>query len=146
MARENFDVCVVGAGAFGAWTAHALSSAGRGVVLLDAYGAANSRASSGGESRVIRAGYGAEEFYTRWAVRSLALWRELFARSGRAELFRRTGVLWLAREDDGLAADTLSTLGRLNVPAERLSREELARRFPQFDPAPGSWALLEPEG
>ena len=81
MPRKSFDVCVVGAGAFGAWAAHALSSAGRTVLLLDAYGAANSRASSGGESRVIRAGYGAQEFYTRWAVRSLSLWRELFGES-----------------------------------------------------------------
>ena len=145
MPRRNFDVCVVGAGAFGAWTAHALASAGRRVVLLDAYGAANSRASSGGESRVIRAGYGAEEFYTRWAVDSLDAWRELFERGGRPELFRRCGVLWLARADDGLAADTLSTLARLGVTAERLSRDELARRFPQFNTAPESWAILEPE-
>jgi len=138
-------VCVVGAGAFGAWAAHALASAGRGVLLLDAYGAANSRSSSGGESRVIRVGYGAEEFYTRWAARSLTLWQELFERAGRPELFRRTGVLWLARADDRLAADTLSTLGRLGVPAERLSREEVAHRFPQFNTAPDSWAILEAE-
>jgi monomeric sarcosine oxidase len=146
MSGRSFDVCVVGAGAFGAWAAHALASAGRKVLLLDAYGAANSRASSGGESRVIRAGYGAEEFYTRWAVGSLKRWRELFERGGRPELFRRTGVLWLARADDRLAADTLATLGRLNVPAERLSRDELARRFPQFQSAPDSWAILEPDG
>ena len=145
MARKNFDVCVVGAGAFGAWTALALASAGQRVLLIDAYGAANARASSGGESRVVRAGYGAEELYTQWAVRSLTLWQELFERNGRPELFRRTGVLWLAREDDQLASDTLSTLRRLRVPAERLAREELARRFPQFHPAPGSWAILEPE-
>jgi len=145
MPGQNFDVCVVGGGAFGAWAAHALSNAGRKVLLLDAYGAANSRASSGGESRVIRAGYAAEEFYTRWAVRSLALWRELFERNDRPELFQRTGVLWLAREDDRLAADTLSTLRRLEVPAERLSREKLTRRFPQFDVAHDSWAIFEPE-
>jgi sarcosine oxidase len=142
---QNFDVCVIGAGAFGAWAAHALSGAGRRVLLLDSYGAANSRASSGGESRVIRAGYGAEEFYTRWAVGSLPLWRGLFERNGRPELFRRTGVLWLAREDDRLSADTLSTLRRLDVPAERLSRDELERRFPQFAYADDSWAILEPE-
>ena len=145
MPRRNFDVCVLGAGVFGAWAAHALACAGLKVVLLDAYGAANSRASSGGESRVIRAGYGAEEFYTRWAVDSLDAWRGLFERGGRPELFRHTGVLWLARADDALAAHTLRTLGRLGVPAERLSREELARRFPQFHTATDSWAILEPE-
>jgi glycine/D-amino acid oxidase-like deaminating enzyme len=60
-----YDVAVIGAGVFGAWTAHHLRQAGQQVVLLDAYGAANSRASSGGESRIIRMGYGADEIYTR---------------------------------------------------------------------------------
>jgi monomeric sarcosine oxidase len=146
MPDQTFDVCVVGAGVFGAWTAHALAGMGRKVLLLDSYGAANSRASSGGESRVIRAGYGAEEFYTRWAAQSLTLWRELFERNNRPELFRRTGVLWLARGDDRLSADTLSTLRRLDVPSEHLSRDELERRFPQFAFADDSWAVFEPEG
>ncbi len=55
---ESFDVAVVGAGVFGAWTAYQLNRAGAAVVLVDAYGPGNSRASSGGESRVIRMGYG----------------------------------------------------------------------------------------
>ena len=146
MSGRIYDVCVVGAGVFGAWAAHALAGAGCRVLLLDAYGAANSRASSGGESRVIRAGYGAEEFYTRWSLGSLPLWRELFERNRRPDLFRRTGVLWLARAGDRLPADTLDTLRRLSVPAEELSREELGRRFPQFDLPADSWAILEPEG
>ena len=73
LSKRTFDVAVVGAGVFGAWTALSLVRAGRSVVLLDAHGPANSRASSGGESRVIRAGYGVQEFYTRWALRSLSL-------------------------------------------------------------------------
>ncbi len=150
--NKTYDVCVVGAGVFGAWTAHALARAGLGVVLLDAYGAANSRSSSGGETRVIRAGYGREEIYTRWSLRSLPLWLEMFERAGRPELFRRTGVLWLARDDDGdddgdtVSSDTLATLQRLSVPVERLARGELERRFPQFQFGPGAWGSFEPAG
>ncbi len=51
-------VAVVGAGAFGGWTALHLVRRGARVVLLDAWGPGNSRASSGGETRVIRATYG----------------------------------------------------------------------------------------
>lgn len=51
-------VIVVGAGAFGGWTALALLRAGMRVTLIDAWGAGNARASSGGETRVIRAVYG----------------------------------------------------------------------------------------
>ncbi|MGA2590719.1 MAG: FAD-dependent oxidoreductase [Bryobacteraceae bacterium] len=60
----RYDVAVIGAGVFGACPVHHLRQAGRQVVLLDAYGAANSRASSGVESRIIRMGYGADEIYT----------------------------------------------------------------------------------
>src|SRR5437763_898354 len=73
---KTYDTVVIGAGVFGAWTALTLKRAGQAVALLDAYGPANSRASSGGESRIMRTGYGADEIYTRWAAHSLALWRE----------------------------------------------------------------------
>ncbi len=79
MTAKTYDVAVIGAGVFGAWTAWHLQKAGKKVVLLDAYGAAHSRASSGGESRVIRMGYGADEIYTRWSMRSLKLWQEFFS-------------------------------------------------------------------
>src|SRR5580692_10759271 len=86
-------IIVVGAGCFGAWTAYRLAQAGHAVTLLDAYGPASSRASSGGETRVIRMGYGAQEIYTRWSWRSLALWKAFFERTD-PMLFRETGVLW----------------------------------------------------
>src|SRR5260221_409286 len=97
--NDPYDVAVVGAGVFGAWTAYQLCRSGKRVVLIDAHGPGNSRASSGGESRIIRMGYGADEIYTRSAQRSLQLWQELLARID-LRLFHRTGVLWLAHEDD----------------------------------------------
>jgi sarcosine oxidase len=142
-AFESYDVAVVGAGVFGAWTALRLQQAGKRVALLDAYGAANSRAGSGGESRVIRMGYGADEIYTRWAHRSLALWQEFFSRTGHS-LFHRTGVLWMACEEDAYVSATLRTLESLNVEAERLSRATLAERFPQIDFGPVTWGMFEP--
>ena len=66
-----YDVAVIGAGVFGAWTAYKLRLAGASVLLLDAYGPGNSRASSGGESRIIRLGYGSDEIYSRSSQRSL---------------------------------------------------------------------------
>jgi len=71
------DVAVIGAGVFGAWTAWHLRRGGASVALVDAWGPGHSRASSGGESRIIRTGYGADEIYTRMAMRSLKLWKEL---------------------------------------------------------------------
>src|SRR6185295_5421087 len=100
MTKHTFDVAVVGAGVFGAWTAYQLRQSGADVLLIDAYGPGNSRASSGGESRIIRMGYGPDAIYTRMAQRSLTQWQELFGRINRPQLFQQTGVLWLAREKD----------------------------------------------
>jgi len=137
-------VAVVGAGVFGAWIAYHLGRSGKTVLLLDAYGAANARASSGGESRIIRMGYGADEIYTRWAIRSLTLWQEFF-RSIADPLFSRTGVLWMAREEDPYSLNTLRTLEKFGVPFEKLSRADLERRYPQIDFGPIAWGMLEPD-
>ena len=68
-------VAVIGAGVFGSWTAEHLRRAGHQVTLVDMAGPANSRASSGGESRMTRGGYGKDEIYTRMAFASLPEWR-----------------------------------------------------------------------
>lgn len=141
---KSYDVAVIGAGVFGAWTAIELQRAGLRVALVDAYGAANNRASSGGESRIIRMGYGAEEIYTRWSNRSLTLWQELFRRTDRPELFHRTGVLWMARKDDPYTVATLTTLKTVGIEFEELRRYELERRFPQIQFGEVTWALYEP--
>jgi sarcosine oxidase len=70
---SNADIVVVGAGAFGGWTALYLREMGHAVTLIDQYGPGNSRATSGGESRQIRAGYGEREIYTRWVLEACSI-------------------------------------------------------------------------
>jgi len=137
-------VIVVGAGCFGAWTAYELARSGRQVTLLDAYGPGNSRASSGGETRLIRMGYGAQEIYTHWSMRSLGLWKALEARTA-SRVFHQTGVLWLARDQDPLTTATLAALDRAGVPHEALSRAQLEARWPQIDSGSLGLAILEPD-
>ncbi len=88
-------------------------------------------------------GYGADEIYTRSALRSLQLWRELFARVGEP-LFHQTGVLWLAHEDDPYPVKTAETLQELGVPFERLTPAEVSRCYPQIGLARIAWAMFEP--
>ena len=128
----TFDAVVMGAGVFGAWTALHLRRSGRTVALVDIYGAGNSRASSGGESRILRAGYGADEIYTRWAMRSRELWLELFEQIGRPELFQNTGVLFTPPPGDAYGASNQAAYEKYGVPFQRLGPDELARSFPQF--------------
>jgi monomeric sarcosine oxidase len=142
---DVYDVAVVGAGVFGGWIAYRLGQAGRRVALLDAYGPGNARSSSGGQTRVIRMGYGDQEIYTRWSMRSLDLWKALFGSLGRPSLFQEVGVLWMARGEDPLTTKTLATLQRLGIVHERLGRSELERRWPQIDFGPNTWAIHEPD-
>jgi monomeric sarcosine oxidase len=144
---KTYDVAVVGAGVFGAWIALYLARRGQRVLLLDAYGAAHSRASSGGESRIIRTGYGrmgygADELYTRWAVRSLAQWKELFG-SGSPPLFHETGVLWLTSEKDAPLEVMTAVLTRCKVPFEVLDRGAIEQRYSQFNPEGLTGGVLE---
>ena len=142
--HKTFDVAVVGAGVFGAWTAYQLRRAGAEVVLIDAYGPGNSRASSGGESRMIRMGYGPDQIYTRMAQRSLALWQELFDQIGQSpRLFQQTGILWLAKENDPYCKATLETLQQYNVKFSRLDAGELRLRYSALELGAATWGILE---
>lgn len=140
----SYDVAVVGAGVFGVWTAYMLRNEGASVLLIDAYGPGNSRASSGGESRMIRLGYGPDEIYSRSAQRSLVLWLELFGERDQA-LFQKTGILWLARAHDSYCESVFTTLQKLNARCERLDHDQLAERFPQLSFGSTRWGLLEPD-
>lgn len=128
---KRFDVAVIGAGVFGAWTAWYLAKRKLSVLLVDAYGPANARASSGGESRIIRMGYGGDELYTRWSQNSLAQWKTFFARRGEP-LFHETGVLWLAPENDSRLSHTTATLRKCDVAFEQMDRNTLEKRYPQM--------------
>jgi sarcosine oxidase len=139
----RYDVAVIGAGVFGAWTAWHLRQRGKRVLLVDAYGPGNARASSAGESRIIRMGYGADELYTRWSMRSLAQWKEFFAAT-RQSLFHETGVLWLAGKDDARVRQTAETLRRCGVDYKGLAPADLQKRYPQIGLEGVTRGLLEP--
>ena len=128
---ESRRVAVVGAGAFGGWTALWLRRAGARVTLLDAWGAGNSRASSGGETRAIRAIYGRDRIYTTWVARALELWREADASWG-TRLYRKMGALWMCGEDDSYVRAALPHLKELGLPVETLDPAEARARYPQI--------------
>jgi monomeric sarcosine oxidase len=142
--NNSYDVAVIGAGVFGAWTALCLRRARKRVALVDAYGPGNARASSGGESRLIRMAYGADELYTRWSMRSLEAWKEFFARTNKP-LFHQTGILWIANAKDAQAEASRETLKRVGVRHEILNRAELEARFPQIGFGEASWGIFEPD-
>ena len=143
--RKTYDVVVIGAGVFGIWAAYKLHMAGRRVAVVDAVGPAHSRASSGGESRVTRCGYGETEIYSEWAWRSISDWQALSARAG-LPIFHPMGVLWVHTQPNELVQASARVLSRKNIPFTLLPAHELRRRFPVMRVGNDEAGFLEPAG
>jgi glycine/D-amino acid oxidase-like deaminating enzyme len=124
-------VAVVGAGAFGGWTALRLRERGCRVTLVDAWGPGNARASSGGETRILRGIYGPDRIYVQWVVRSLAAWREAESRWG-IRLYHPTGALWLCSPGDAYVRPALPFLEEAGLTATEIGLDEARRRFPEI--------------
>jgi sarcosine oxidase len=141
---RSWDAIVVGAGVFGAWGAWHLQQRGQRVLLVDAYGPAHARASSGGESRMTRGSYGADEIYTRMAHESLAEWKWLSERAG-LPIFHELGVLFFFGRREKYVDDTLVVHAKLGLPTRLLERAELQRRWPQARWDDIALGIFEPE-
>jgi glycine/D-amino acid oxidase-like deaminating enzyme len=138
-------IVVVGAGAFGGWTALHMLERGARVTLLDAWGPGNSRASSGGETRVMRGTYGPDQPYTDMAARALALWTK-YERRWKRRFLHRTGVLWMAAErDDGFERGSVEMLRRAKIKHQQLSAVQMKKRWPQINFEDIRWGIFEPE-
>ena len=137
-------VVVIGAGAFGGWTALWLARRGAEVTIVDAWGPGNMRASSGGETRVIRGSYGDRAIYTRMAARALQLWAEHEREWGR-QFFIPTGALWMFGRDDGFARASIKAMAAEGLPAERPAVEDARRQWPQIDFDGISSVMYEPK-
>jgi glycine/D-amino acid oxidase-like deaminating enzyme len=138
-------VAVIGAGAFGGWTAlHLLERRAR-VTLLDAWGPGNSRASSGGETRIMRGTYGPNQPYTKLAARALQLWAK-YERQWKRQFLHRTGVLWMvSSRDDEFERGSPPTLRAAEIKFHELSTSEMKKRWPQINFAGVHWGIYEPE-
>lgn len=137
-------IVVIGAGVFGGWTALYLLRSGAKVTLLDAWGPGNSRASSGGETRIFRVTYGPNPKYVHLALRALELWKDNEKRWNQ-QLFHRTGVLWMASQNDDFERTSLPLLRDAGVKFEQLTTTDAHKLFPQINFEGVNWAIYERE-
>lgn len=139
-------IAVVGAGAFGGWTALYLLRQGFRVTLFDAWGPGNSRSSSGDETRVIRSTYGANETYFNLNVRALTLWKEN-ERIFNKKLFYNCGVVWLCyHETSPLVDDSIPFAKRHHMEYEYLTPAGLQKRYNVIHTGDLHHAWLDPFG
>jgi len=137
-------IVVIGAGAFGGWTALNLQLRGAQVSLLDTWGAGHTRASSGGETRVIRHAYGSP-VYVRMVKRSLELWQAAEYDWGQP-FYHKTGLLFMGPEQaEGDLNKMRNNLDQAAVSNRMFDSSTLQQRFPQIDFSGIKQAIYEPD-
>lgn len=120
---KSSKIVVAGAGAFGGWSALFLKEAGYDVTLVDPWGGGHSRASSGGETRLIRCIYGDNELYTKMTVRSFELWRK-YQQNFPTQVIHDLPTWWFcANEKDELLDASIPLLQKFGLPFEKISAD-----------------------
>src|ERR1700722_10226113 len=142
MMASKPHIAVIGAGAFGGWTALYVLRSGARVTLIDAWGPGNSRASSGGETRIIRGAYVPDQPYSKLAARALEPWRQ-HQTEWKRKFFFPIGVLWMAEADDAYERGSLPFLKEAGIPFEQLTVKDLERRWPQINFDKVEWGIYE---
>src|SRR5438034_687374 len=144
-ARRDFATFLSLTSLCDAFGATAFAAPVEGYVQRMLWALGNARASSGGETRVIRATYGPRGIYTHLAARALALWKA-HERRWRRKLYHPIGVLWLVEDDDAYERAALPLLKEAGVVFEELTGTETARRYPQISCERVRWAIFERDG
>ena len=115
------------------------------VTLIDAWGPGNSRASSGGETRVMRGTYGPDQPYTELAARALKLW-DKYERKWKRKFLHRSGVLWMAAgRDDAFERGSVEMLRASKIKYQELSTSQMRKRWAQINFEGIEWGIFEPE-
>jgi len=146
--RRSPEIVVIGAGAFGGWTALYLRQMGASVTVVDAYGPGNSRATSGDESRGIRSSYAERELWVRMASEAIDRWREWnqeWTKPFRMQLFFHTGdLIFRAEPEDRFIVNNKKTWDQLGLPYETPTIDDVRREYPQINTEGMTAVLFEP--
>jgi len=145
------DFVIVGAGTFGMWTGLNLVRLGATVTVVDPFGPANSRSTSGGETRGVRTSYGDRPHGLQWvrwadeAVRRWIQWDEEGSELPLPRLFFQTGDLIMREEMEPYLEDTIAHWDVVGIDYETLGPDEITRRWPWINTEGITTALYEPQ-
>lgn len=151
-ARATSHVIVVGAGAWGTWISYHLRKSGARVTQVEQYGVANSRATSGDETRGIRSSYGdrsvSAELWTAWARKSIQRWREFDEEFGKrfgTKFFFTTGDVIFRDKPEPFTTRTQELWTAQGVKFEKITADEAKHRWPQINGEGSEVVLYEPD-
>lgn len=151
MPKSDYEVIVLGLGAYGASVAYQLARRGMRVLGLDRFAPPRVFGSSHGETRITRLAIGEDERLTPFAVRSRALWRRI-EREAAIRLLAVTGGLVISSPEaasvdrvPGLYRRTLEAAAKHGIRHEILTSAAIRRIYPPFLVKDGEMGYSEPE-
>ena len=148
---SSANIVVIGAGAWGGWTAYYLRRMGAKVTLVDAYGPGNSRSTSGDETRGIRSSYTDPEtgdLWMQWAREAIKRWKawdEEWSKDMKVSLFHPTGDLLMRAEWDNFLTRTKAGWEKHGITHEVLTPDEVRKRWPVIQIDDITAILREPD-
>ncbi|CAN5888770.1 N-methyl-L-tryptophan oxidase [soil metagenome] len=137
-----YDVIVAGLGGMGSSAAYHLAGRGRRVLGLEQYAPVHDRGSSHGQSRIIRQAYFEDPAYVPLLLRAYELWERLEKETGE-DLMTLSGGLMIGPPESHTFTGSKASADEYGLPYEVLDATELKRRYPVFEPTPGTVALFE---
>ncbi len=140
-----YDVVVIGLGAAGSAALCHLARRGKRALGLERFAINHDRASSHGETRIIRLGYFEHPSYVPLVRAAYTMWRELEAASGES-LMHITGIAEIGKPESELVTGTLASSRQHGITHEILDAKELMRRYPVFTLPSDFVAVMQPEG
>lgn len=137
-----YDVIVAGLGGMGSSAAYHLAGRGKKVLGLERFDPAHDRGSSHGQSRIIRQAYFEDPAYVPLLMRAYELWERLEKETGE-ELMTLSGGLMIGPPESRTFTGSVASADEYGIPYEVFDAPELKRRYPAFEPTPGTVALFE---
>jgi sarcosine oxidase/L-pipecolate oxidase len=142
MNQDSLEICVVGGGIIGSWTALHLAEAGVSTTLIEQFPLPHTRGSSHGLSRAFRF---LGELELGRLDYSLDRWQSLEDLSG-GTLFVKTGLMNFGPPGDPDLEKYMAVLRDADRPCEWLDSEAIVTRFPMLS-YPDQWgAAWDPNG
>ena len=146
-ARDSFhavtyDVIVVGLGAMGSATVHALARPGRRILGVDRFSPPHTLGSSHGRTRIIREAYFEHPRYVPLVRRAYDLWRELEHKVGE-RLYTKTRGLTLGPEDGAVVRGARASAESFDVPHQVIAAADVRRQFPGLQPSADMVGVLD---
>ena len=141
---RRYDVAVIGLGTMGSFAAAELARRGLSVVGFDQFTPPHGRGSHSGSTRIFRVAYPEGTGYVPLAQVAGALWDKAAEQFG-VPLLHRTGMLYMGPSGETLLRAVAESAAKNALNIEKLSAEEITRRYPAFELPEDHAGLFDPQ-